>query len=107
MQHVTDPPIEPAAVRADPRALAGAAVVDLAVAGMGCPSCANRVRNALLAHSGIVEVEVDIPAALARVWYLPDRVSVREILGIVSLVGEGSQHRYLAVPLAADRSPSP
>lgn len=107
MQHVTDPRVEPSTPRAPPRALVGAAVVDLSVAGMGCPSCGNRIRNALLAHPGVVEAEIDVPAGLARVWYDDARVGVRELVGVVSVLGEASQHRYLAVPMARDlRRPS-
>lgn len=103
MQHATDLPVDPMLPRADARAREAACCVDLAVAGMSCPSCANRVRNALLAHPGVVEVEVDASAALARVWYRDGRVGVRELVGIVAVVGESSPHRYIAVPLGPER----
>jgi copper chaperone CopZ len=102
MQHVTDACVEPIVPRAEPEALVGASYIDLAVAGMGCPSCANRIRNALLAQPGIVEVEADVPAGLARVWYVPTRVGIPEMLAVVSTVGERTQHRYLAVVLRSD-----
>jgi copper chaperone CopZ len=73
---------------------------------MGCPSCANRIRNALLAQPGIVEVEMDVPAGLARVWYVPERVGVQQVLAVVSTVGERTKHRYLAVALRSDPSPA-
>jgi copper chaperone CopZ len=64
---------------------------------MECPDCANRVRNALVAHPGVLEAETDFGAALARVWYDAARVSVREIVGVIAVIGEGTQHRFLAV----------
>lgn len=106
MQHATDPPVDPTLPRADPRVRRDACSVDLAVAGMGCPSCGNRVRNALLAHPGVVEVEVDLCALVVRVWYDPELVGVRELVGIVAVVGKASQHRYIAVPLGPSTDPS-
>lgn len=77
-------------------------MIRLAIAEMECPDCANRIRNALLAHPAIVEAETDARAALARVWYDAARVSVREILGVVAVAGEGTQHQFLAVALEHD-----
>jgi len=84
---------------ATPESLAGCCVVTLAIAEMECASCAHRIRNALLAHPGVHEAEADPSTALARVWYDPARVGVREILAVVVVVGEGTQHRFLPVPL--------
>lgn len=102
MQHATDAPVKPAAPQAPPERLEGHAVVRLAIADMECPDCANRIRNALVAHPAVIEVETDACAALACVWYDPARVSVREILGVVAVAGEGTQHQFLAVALAHD-----
>jgi copper chaperone CopZ len=99
MQHFTDSPVTPLAPRVPPEALEGCAVVCLAIAEMECPDCANRIRNALLAHPGILEAEMDARAALAHVWHDPARVGVSEILSIVTVLGEGTQHRFLAVEL--------
>ncbi len=43
---------------------------------------------------------MDVPAALARVWYVAGKITVQEILARVSVVGEAKQHRYLAVALS-------
>lgn len=64
MQHAIDSPIDPARPRVDPRGLRTVPGTDFATVGIGCPSCANRVRNALLAYPGIVEVKVDVSAGL-------------------------------------------
>ncbi|MGE0160824.1 MAG: cation transporter [Gemmatimonadales bacterium] len=99
MQHTSDPPVDPARPRLDPRERSSEYSVDLAVAGMGCPSCGNRVRNALLAHPGVREAEVDLCALTVRVWYRPELVGVSELVAIIEVVGQASQHRYAAVPL--------
>lgn len=102
MQHLTDPLVTPSAPRTPPEALRGCSVVHLAIAGMECEQCANRVRNALMAHAGVREAETDAGATLARVWYDASRVSVEEILGIVAVIGARTQHQFLAVPLVHD-----
>lgn len=76
-----------------------ARTVHLALAGMGCPNCATRVRNALLDVDGVVDAEVDLPAALAKVWYVVDRVAEEDLVASVRRAGHDSNHRYLAVPL--------
>ncbi len=103
MQHMTDRHVEPIAPRVEATELRGAPHVALAIAGMDCPNCANRIRNALMAHPGVLEAQADVPAALARVWYDPTQVRVAEILAVVTLVGEGTQHQYLPVPITPTR----
>lgn len=99
MQHVTDCHVDPAVSGASPEEKERAAVQYLAVAGMGCPNCANRVRNSLLLHAGVLEVEVELPTGLTRVWYDDRRARIPELLAAVNQAGEGTHHRYLAVPL--------
>lgn len=99
MQHLTDPPVEPESSHATPEALSSAATVDLAIAGMGCRNCANRIRNVLLEQPGVLEAELEVARALARVWYDPSRTGVREILSTVDELGERTQHQFLAVAL--------
>jgi copper chaperone CopZ len=101
MQHVTDCHVDPVASRAGPEELQRARYVDLAVAGMGCPNCGNRIRNALMARAGVLEVAVDVWRALVRVWYAPDDVGVEEIVSVVRIAGESTHHRYMAVPVGS------
>ncbi|GMV05241.1 MAG: hypothetical protein AMXMBFR53_15200 [Gemmatimonadota bacterium] len=101
MQHVTDCHVEPLEGRASEQERGGAREQILALAGMGCPNCANRIRNTLLRVRGVVDVEVDLPASLATVWYDPTTVQVPTLLDAVSLAGTSTMHRYLAVPLDA------
>lgn len=101
MQHVTDCHVEPLTGRVPEREREGAEVGYLALAGLGCPNCANRVRNALLRATGVVDVEVDLTSALATVWYRPDEGRVWDFVNAVSVAGLGTHHRYLAVPVEA------
>lgn len=101
MQHLTDCHVEPVASRADPEELERALHVDLAVAGMGCPNCGNRIRNALMGHAGVLEVDVDVGRALARVWYTAEDIGLEEILKAVRVAGEATHHRYMAVPVGS------
>lgn len=99
MQHVTDCQVVPMEGRIPDEKRRRAREQILAVAGMGCPNCANRVRNTLLMFPGVVDVEVDLTAGLATVWYEPESVRVSGLLDAVSVAGLGTMHRYLAVPL--------
>jgi len=99
MQHVTECHVDPVAGGASEAERKGSAMQHLAMAGMGCPNCANRVRNALLATRGVVDVEVDLAAALATVWYRPQDVGVVDLTNAVKAAGEGTHHRYLAIPV--------
>jgi len=71
----------------------------LALAGLGCPNCAMRVRNALLLTHGVVDAEIDLGSALARVWFRDGEVGVVDMVHAVALAGRGTHHRYLAVPV--------
>lgn len=99
MQHVTDCRVDPVASRASSELKQKARIQYLALAGMGCPNCANRVRNALLGTQGVVDVEVDLPAGLATVWYRAGAVSLSDMVTAVAEAGQGTHHRYLAVPV--------
>lgn len=100
MQHETECRVDPLRASVDPAQLAGTREVTLAVAGMGCPNCANRVRNALLRCRHVLEVEVDLRGSLARVWCDPDAsVPPEALTRAVAEASRGTHHRYLAVPL--------
>lgn len=44
-------------------------------AGVGCPNCAARVRNSLIALTGVVEAYVDHTAGMAQVNFNPNLTS--------------------------------
>ena len=76
-----------------------AVTIGLALRGVRCSNCANRVRNALLECPGVVDAEVVLTAAYAEVWYRPDQVGPTGLRRVVSKAGNGTHHRYLAVPV--------
>ncbi len=84
----------------DPRALDRAQSVVLVITGMGCPNCANRVRNALLRHPGVLTAEVDLREGLAAVALEPG-VDERELSMAVATADPSGRHPYRAVPIGA------
>ena len=73
-------------------------VITLHVTGMGCVNCANRVHNRLIDHPGVVVAEVSHITAKAEVTYIPTKVSVPQLLGLIAGAGD-NRHMYRAVPL--------
>ena len=73
--------------------------VSLAVGGMGCPNCAARVRNSLLALTGVVDADVDHTTGFAFVEYSPSLVSVPSLLQAVTQAGNDGHHKYVAMLL--------
>lgn len=71
----------------------------LAVWGMGCPNCANRVRNSLLSLNGVIHVYVTHEYGFAEVAYNPDLASVELLVGAVAQAGGDGRHEYGAKPL--------
>ncbi|WP_457632510.1 heavy-metal-associated domain-containing protein [Oceanithermus desulfurans] len=86
--------------------LQGAAVAYLQVAGMGCPRCATRVRNGLLANEGVKLADVFLERGVAAVAFDPASVGVEELRELVKAAGDDGRHRYradlLAVKTAAE-----
>lgn len=69
--------------------------VVLAVSGMGCPNCANRVHNSLISLQGVVDAYVDHTAGAAQVNFNPDLASVEALIGAVaSAGGNDGRHEY-------------
>ena len=85
--------VSPASLRAADRAF-------LLVWGMGCPSCAMRVRNSLLRLDGVLAVDVDLERGLARVMYDAAQVTPEALPPAVAAAGHDGQHRYAAQILA-------
>lgn len=99
MRHDTPCHVEPLEPDPEPEALQAAEILFLAVAGMGCPNCANRVRNALLRSPGVVNAEVDHRASVAEVWVDAERLEPEPLCAAVARAGEGTHHEYVAVPI--------
>ena len=71
----------------------------LAVSGMGCPNCAARVRNRLVALEGVVEAYVDHTASKAQVIFNPGMVTIPALVEAVARAGGDGRHEYRAQAL--------
>ncbi|MCC6611841.1 MAG: heavy-metal-associated domain-containing protein [Anaerolineae bacterium] len=71
----------------------------LAVRGMGCPNCAIRVHNSLVALKGVITAYVDHTAGTAEVEFNPHIVAIPALVGAVAEAGNDGRHAYSAVPL--------
>jgi Cu+-exporting ATPase len=72
----------------------------LAVKGLGCPNCSNRVRNSLLRLEGISEAEVDHIRGVAIVDFNPSMVRLIDMDRAVSAAGGDGRHEYSVVTVA-------
>jgi len=68
----------------------------LAVRGMGCPNCAARVRNSLIALTGVVEADVDHTAGMAQVNFNPNLTNLAALVEAVARAGGDGRHEYRA-----------
>ena len=71
----------------------------LGVQGMGCPNCAARVRNGLLALKGVTEADVDHCTGTAYVEFNPNLVTISALFEAVAQAGNDGRHRYRAFRL--------
>jgi len=81
--------------------------VGLAIWGMGCVNCATRVRNALLALTGVVEADVDHATGFASVEYSQNLASLPALLQAVAQAGDGEHHKYIAMLLDSTTQSEP
>lgn len=68
----------------------------LAVGGMGCPNCAARVHNGLLALDGVYRADVSLEFAMADVLYDSQKISTDALIEAVRRAGNDGQHEYHA-----------
>ena len=83
--------------------LAQAEMAFFLVSGMGCPTCAMRVRNGLLQIGGVVAVEVILDRHLAKVWYDPDELQPETLAARLPALTADGRHHYTAHLLAVSR----
>lgn len=83
----------------DPAALKNATYTSLAIAGMGCPRCAMRVRNGLLSIEGVLSADVNHETGRAVVAYKPQSVSIEKLFLAVEQSGNDGRHNYTAILL--------
>jgi copper chaperone CopZ len=72
----------------------------LAVSGMGCSNCANRVSNSLLSLYGVIDAYVDHTGGIAQVSFNPDLQKIDALINAVSGAGGDGRHKYEARLLA-------
>ena len=77
-------------------ALADAMAAYLSVKGMGCPSCAMRVRNGLLNLEGVLLAEVYLERGVAAAAYDPQQVTPDLLVQAVARSGNDGRHHYWA-----------
>ena len=70
--------------------------ITLQVTGMGCINCANRVHNSLIDHPGVVTGEVCHVTGKAEITYIPNKVSLPQLIDMVAEAGD-NRHTYKAV----------
>lgn len=72
------------------------ASVLLAVEGMGCPNCANRVRNRLLQVYGVVSVDMALEPGRAQVVFNSQWTKPEDLRRAVAAAGGDGRHEYRA-----------
>jgi len=72
----------------------------LAMWGMGCPNCAARVRNSLLALHGVNNAEVDHTIGMAEVVFNPSLTAIPALIEAVARAGGDGRHEYRARSLS-------
>lgn len=68
----------------------------LAIQGMGCPNCAARVRNSLLALHGVVEAQIVLEIGMAEVTFNPNLTPLPALVDAVARAGGDGRHHYRA-----------
>ena len=97
--------VEPIKKEASADEFENAETILLAVTGMGCINCANRVRNSLLSQNGVVDAYVDHITGMAGVAFNPELTSVEMLLSAVVSAGNDGRHKYGARLLSMEVSP--
>ncbi len=88
--------VEPVEKTVDRAAVEKAQAVYLAVRGMGCPTCAMRVRNSLLSTDGVLLAEIQLEQGVAAVAFDDERVTAEALLHAVAAAGNDGRHHYQA-----------
>jgi copper chaperone CopZ len=87
--------LEPVDKPVTPQQLEKSITTTLLIGGMGCPTCAIRVRNALLGVNGVLSVDISLERGLACIRYNPAQVSPQALPDAVSAANDG-RHCYTA-----------
>lgn len=76
-----------------------ATVAYLGISGMGCSTCATRVKNGLLKLEGVLRVEVQLNPGIAAAAYQPSRVDPDALIAAVTNSANDGRHNYSATLL--------
>ena len=96
MGHEGNCHVDPLEKPVDPEALDHSETTMLQVTGMGCQTCATRVRNSLLSRPGVVQAQIDLYDGLALVHYDAQQIELQGLLEAVGVAGGDSHHAYRA-----------
>lgn len=72
------------------------ALVEMAILNVDCPACATRVKNALLAAPGVLDVDVRLDTGVGSVLYDPIHTYSERLADVVLKTGRASHHDYRA-----------
>lgn len=88
--------VEPLAKPLDLNALRKAQAIYFAVSGIGCQTCATRVRNGLLKMDGVLLAEINLNQSIAAVAYDPQQTTTDLLKQAVINAGNDGRHHYSA-----------
>lgn len=88
--------VDPVEKPLDENALAQSEAAFLGVSGMGCPTCATRVRNGLLNLKGVLYADVYLQNGVAAVAYDPQQITTKGLMTAVYESGNDGRHEYRA-----------
>lgn len=88
--------VDPVEKMVNEQALLTASAAFLGVSGMGCPTCATRVRNGLLNLDGVLLADVHLQNAVVSVAYDPENVTLAKLITAVANAGNDGRHHYEA-----------
>jgi copper chaperone CopZ len=88
--------VDPVEKPIDIEALRQSQAAYLAVWGMGCPTCATRVRNSLLNTDGVLLAEIYLEQRIAAVAFDDAQVSTVALVNAVAAAGNDGRHHYEA-----------
>lgn len=92
--------VTPMHATANEAQLAQASVLFLAVEGIGCPTCTQRVRNGLLHIQGVLDASVELESGLAKVWFDDGVVTPATVAADLPAAAGDARHNYTARLLA-------
>lgn len=96
MNHDQNCHVKPLQKPFDRQAFEVANAAILGVGGMGCPTCAMRVRNSLLRLDGVLRAEVFLKPGIATVAFDGPRVALNDLVAAVGAAGNDGRHNYVA-----------